>query len=500
MFNKKILLVLAAALCITGCSSAKELSGAGTQTLQNTAVELKDDMGALTISKSGSYVISGSTDNGSIIVDAGDDDEITLILDNAEINAQATAALYVKNAGTVTVVLDENTINTLTATGDFEADGDIKVDGVIFSKADLVLEGGGALNIDCETAHGIVSKDSLLINDGNYTISATKKGLSVNDDITINGGVISIDSEDDTIHSNANVVINDGTFTLNSGDDGIHADGEVSVNAGTIDIAECYEGIEGEVVTINDGIISIAASDDGINAAGGSESGEKGGMMNSDSDAYIYINGGTITIDADGDGIDSNGSLYVSGGNVYINGTENNGDGSLDYDIDAQITGGTVIATGMSGMAQNFAQGSTQCSALINLSTVMDAGTQIKLMDSSGNVLIDYTAVKKYNSVVISCPDMKTGESYTLVTGDVTTEFEMTDVIYGNGMQGGPGNFGDFKNGDRPQLPDGETPQLPDGEAPQLPDGETPQPPQDMKNGDGQNMPGMPGKEAPAKK
>lgn len=159
-----------------------------------------------------------------------------------------------------------------------------------------------------------------------------------------------------------------------------------------------------------------------------------------------------INIDAGGDGIDSNGSLYVSGGEIYVSGPESNADGALDYDGEATITGGSLIAAGASGMAQNFGSSSTQGSILVTFTT-QSAGTTISLLDESGNELISWQSGKTYNSVVISSPDITVGSTYTIKAGGYETTVTMDSVIYGNGMGIG-GGFPGGNGGMGGQRPD----------------------------------------------
>ena len=209
-----------------------------------------------------------------------------------------------------------------------------------------------------------------------------------------------------------------------------------------------------------------------------------------DSDAYIDILGGTIEIDAKGDGIDSNGDFSVSGGVIYVSGPGDDGNGALDYDGTATITGGTVVAAGMSGMAQNFGSDSTQGTMLINLDT--DQSGEITLKDTDGTVLVSYTPVREYNSVVISCAELSDGSTYTIHTGENSQEVTMESLVYTDGEatnapgqgggqmpQGGPmgdnnGDSDNSDNSDRPTPPQGQ------GNPPDMQNGERPQgdPPQ----------------------
>lgn len=277
------------------------------------------------------------------------------------------------------------------------------------------------------------------------TNAASAKGLKSDGNLIISGGSFNINSSDDGIHSNGNVIINEGNIIISSGDDGIHADSKTVINNGTITIEKSYEGIEGKSIDITGGIINLISSDDGLNAGGGTDQSSTGGRpgqntFSENSSCYIKITGGKINVKVSGDGIDSNGSLTVAGGEIYITGPQNSGNGALDYDSKAEISGGTVIATGMSGMAQNFGASSTQGSMLLTSKSVQQSGTDITVKDITGNVILTYKAQDQYNSVVISSPDIKKGEKYTVTIGTETQTIDMTSITYGTeGMTGGNG-------------------------------------------------------------
>lgn len=466
----------------------------------------------VTITSAGTYIISGSLSDGQIVIAASDSDKVQLVLNNAEINCNTSAAVYVKSADKVFVTLTAGTTNSLGGGTEYVQTDDNTVDGVIFSKSDLTLNGTGTLKIDADYRHGIVTKDTLCITggtyvidavktclagkdgikilDGSFTLTAGSKGLnSGNDDdakegsIYIAGGTFTIKSEDDSIHADGSCIISGGTYTIAAGDDGIHANYDTVITDGSITITDSYEGIEGRRITVSGGTINLTASDDGINAATGGSSDEQqmpGGQLGefggfgrqkgadvqsqemqmpqdgqqpqemqapasrsaSDDDVYVKITGGTITVNAGGDGIDSNGNLYITGGTVYVAGPTSNGDGALDYEEEASITGGTLIAAGSSGMAQSMGSNSTQCSMLVNLSETIAAGSVISLKDSSGNVLISWTSPKQFSSVVISTAELAQGSTYALVTGDTQTEVTLSSVATTSGSAGFGGGFG----------------------------------------------------------
>ena len=471
-------------------------------TCDSPAVGISDNQ--ITITRAGTYVLSGSLTNGQIVVDASGE-KVQIVLKDASINCDTSAALYVKSADKVFVTLAENTSNTLTNTKDFVAIDDNNIDAVIFSKSDLSLNGSGTLTIHAAYGHGIVSKDDLVITSGTYDITAARHALSGKDSVRIADGVFTLNAKKDGIHSENTdndekgfIYIADGTFsitcdsdgmdaeetlqvdggtiTIAAGDDGLHADGDLVLNDGTVTITRSYEGLEGKTVTITGGSYAVTASDDGVNAAGDGTAGdssdsassdsskeqkmpsgtppkrpqnssdstempdapksapngngnpEPGGMEDATDYNLIQISGGMLTVNAGGDGLDSNGDLTVTGGEIYIDGPVQGGNGALDCSGTATISGGTVIAVGSSGMAENFSSSSTQGSMLVTVSASMISG-EITLQDSNGNSLLSYTPAKSYNSVVISCPKLTSGETYTLLADDTTTTVTLDSLV-----------------------------------------------------------------------
>ena len=468
-------------------------------TCDSDAVQISGN--TVTIIDEGTYILSGTLTDGMVIVDAEDTDKVQLVLDGVDITSAESAAIYVREADKVFITTASDSQNTLTNGGTYTAIDDNNIDAAIFSKSDLTLNGAGSLTITAKAGHGVVSKDDLVLTSGTYQIDAASHGLSGKDSVRIasgsytivsgkdgiraenaddtslgfvyladgtfditsdgdgisaenwlqadggvytvkagggsenvqksdgewqfgpgqqtestdtteedtvsmkaikaagelilKGGKYSLDSADDTIHSNANVTISDGEFTLASGDDGIHADSATTISGGTIDITESYEGIEG------------------------------------------------LSID-------------ITGGETYVSGPTNDGNSALDYNGTGTVTGGIFIAAGSSGMAENFGDSSTQGVMMVTVNS-QAAGSAVSLSDSSGNELVSWTPEKEYTSVIISCPEITTGQEYTLTTGSDTTQITMDSIVYGSGsgMGGNPGNGGGPGNGgDMGQKPD----------------------------------------------
>lgn len=162
---------------------------------------------------------------------------------------------------------------------------------------------------------------------------------------------------------------------------------------------------------------------------GNTPSGMGGFDMDADESCVLTINGGTVTINADGDGIDSNGYFYMNGGTVYVEGPESNGDSALDYGISATITDGYFLSTGYSGMAQSFGSDSTQCSYMLTLSSNTSGTTTVTLTDADGNVLLSHETSKSYNSIIVSCPELEVGSTYTLTAGDTSQSITPTSTV-----------------------------------------------------------------------
>lgn len=293
--------------------------------------------------------------------------------------------------------------------------------------------GGGGM-------HGGMKPDGRSMTGTSTTIdsdsSTSMKGIKSGNSMLISNGTIMIDSADDSIHSNISATINGGTFEIASGDDAIHAEDTLTVTNGKFNITNSYEGLEALHIKVSGGNIKLKASDDGLNAAGGTDSsgtggrdemfgggiGGHGGGRSSNSNGSIVVSGGTLYINASGDGIDANGTLEITGGHTTVVGPTQGDTATLDYDKTGTIIGGTFIGTGASNMAQSFSS-SKQGVIAVSVGN-QSAGTQITLKDKNGKALISYAPELSYQVVILSTPEMKSGEKYTITVGTQSSEFE----------------------------------------------------------------------------
>lgn len=242
----------------------------------------------ITLSEEGVYVLSGTATDVTVYVE-NEEAKIQIVLDGVSITNSDSPAIYVKAADKVFITTTEGSENTLEVTGEYTADGDTNLDAVIFSKDDITLNGLGTLTLITSQGNGISGKDDVVITGGTYVIEAGKHGIEAKD----------------------LVAINDGTFDISA-----------------------VEGLEATNITINDGTIDIYATDDGINTTSKSTA----------YDVVTTINGGDINIEmgqGDTDAIDSNGDIYINGGNINI--TANS---PFDYDGQGELNGGTLTVNG----------------------------------------------------------------------------------------------------------------------------------------------------------
>ncbi|GIP29022.1 hypothetical protein J23TS9_41520 [Paenibacillus sp. J23TS9] len=630
--------------------------------------------GDVKISSAGTYAISGKLTSGSIVVEAGKDDIVHLVLNGAQIINSSGPAVQVKKAGKTVLTLNKGTNNSLSDGKTYADTSEDAPTAALFSQDDLTINGAGKLTVQGNHKDGITSKDDLkivsgtldinaaddgiigrdlaaiktgvihvnaggdgfkttydgdkdkgylVIEDGMFNIDAgsdgfqasttmlidggtfdmvtgggsanaephqeeqppqrpdfgsqtgtgaqsgptstqaqdaksqntktnseaqsqtetqkteqkqmaatdtnataqadtenseetetgSAKGLKADAGISISDGQFKIDSADDAVHTNGSIRIVGGQFSLATGDDGIHADTSIAISGGTIDITKSYEGIESADIAISGGEIQVVASDDGVNASegggsaegpggmfggeppagtpgqvppedqaqtngsqtqsnqtqsqtdqaqSGDQSGEQGqagaqqpptggqgmpGGPGGSGNAKLTISGGHLTVDAAGDGLDSNGSIVMTGGTVLVNGPTMNGNGALDYDGTFEQSGGLLVAAGSSGMAQTPSESSSQRSMMMTFPSTLKAGTLVTLADSKGTPILSFAPAKSIQSIVISTPDLKAGETYILYSGGTSTGTPK-DGLYEKGKLTGGTKIVSFKLGD----------------------------------------------------
>ena len=294
----------------------------------------------VTIDQEGVYVLSGTAENVTVTVEADDQAKVQIVLDGVNVTNVDAPVIYVKTADKVFVTSTDSE-NHMEVTGTYTADGDTNPDAVIFSKADLVLNGTGTLEIVSAQGNAVSSKDDLKVTGGNYVITSSADGLEANDSISIYDGDLTINAQKDALHSENDeddslgyIYILNGTLNITAADDAIRGTSIVQIDGGNINIETCTEGIEGTYIQLNGGNIDMYAANDGINATNKSTA----------YDVMIEVNGGTIHVSmgaGDTDAFDSNGNITINDGTIDVEATS-----AFDSDGTAQLNGGQVTVNG----------------------------------------------------------------------------------------------------------------------------------------------------------
>lgn len=536
----------------------------------------------VTVTRAGTYLVTGECADGQLIVDAGDKDTVCLVFQNVTLASKTSAAVYVKNAGRTVLNAAKNTVNTLSDATQYTNQADGEPDAAVYSKDDLTVNGLGVFQITGNYQDAVKSKDTLRITGSTLTVQSADDGLCGKDFVCVSGGEITIvaagdgikstydtdfqkgavavsggnisvtagadgvqaqnkvqidsgtlhivsgggaaeaaqkasanfpmypqnetdstasdgsykgvkcgylvsvtggtldlNCADDAVHSNHTVEIGGGSFTVQSGDDGIHADTALTVTGGNIEITQSYEGLEAAKISLQGGEIHVTASDDGVNAAGGKDNSQQnsrfGGDPFSADESLLEITGGKLVVDASGDGLDSNGDIVLSGGEVYIHGPTDDGNGALDYAGTFTATGGMLFAAGSSGMAQSISETSSAYAVAVGVEA--QENTAVRLLRADGSEACSFAPRKRFSHLVIVSPEIQKGESYTvstavfsggenadgLLTGASYTQETVVGTFTAESVSSAVGNawggFGGGKRGGMPnENPEGRNP------------------------------------------
>ncbi len=373
----------------------------------------------VTIQAEGTYVLSGTLDDGMVIVDVTKNDKVQLVLDGADIHSETSAPIYVRKADKVFITLPEGSENTLSCGESYTPIDDNNIDAAIFAKDDLTLNGSGKLTITAPGGHGIEAKDSLAITGGNYTITAASHALSANDDICIA----------------------EGTFALTAGKDGIHAKnnddptlGFVFIKGGLFQITATGDGISGEsYVEILDGAFEIVSGVGSANApahqGGGFPFGPPGSSGETTEEeststkgikaaGNVTISGGTFTIDAEDDGIHSNASVTITGGTFDIASGDDGVHADEDLNVEDGVIGVSTSYEGLEGLNITISGGQ------ISLVSTDDG------INAAGGSMEDF-----FGDGLSSEPTLE----FTTATADTAVLITLSDGFPGGGPGGGFG-------------------------------------------------------------
>jgi hypothetical protein len=260
------------------CGTKTAVSGKG----------ISEENGVITISKEGTYVLSGDY-SGQVLVDADKDAYVHIVLDGFNIVNESGPAIYSQQCDKLTITLADGSENSVADGAEYTSvDEDGEPDGAIYSKTDLSINGNGSIEVTGNYADAIKCKKDLKLISGSYKIKAASEGIKGRNSVVIKDGTYDITSTDTAIKATRDddadkgyIIIDGGDITINAGNDGIHSETHTTINGGNINIETSYEGIEGQMIDITGGEVNVYASDDGINASrigSSSNKGGKGGM------------------------------------------------------------------------------------------------------------------------------------------------------------------------------------------------------------------------------
>ena len=465
---------------ITLCGDSAEISGDGAYW----------NDGNIVIANAGKYVVSGSLSDGSIVVDAYDSSKVFIKLAGVSVYCSDDAAFRVDQADKVFLTLANGSDNSFES-GSVYSENALadNTGGTVFSHDDLTINGDGSLTITASYKHGIDCNDKLVIAGGNITVTAPNDGLHANDGINITDTTLTVNAADDGINGGESVLIaggsinisgcyegieavtveiNDGDLSIECTDDGINVNGGSGGFGGMGGMGGMGGNFKGEMRHNPKGDFEPgteppegmqipedmqmpedtqeSGSDSSARKMGQRRPGQVNMNMNTASESgsdtgdeeetWIHINGGNITIlnssGRDSDGLDSNGDIIITGGNILISLTGSGGNNAIDYGSESggvcEIGGGTLIACAGSAMAEALSSTSTQGSVMYTFGDEATGGSPVTVSDDSGNTLLEWTVPNSYTAVTVSCPEMTVGGSYTITTANSSETITLDEI------------------------------------------------------------------------
>ena len=423
--------------------------------------------GNVVIAEAGRYVLSGSLEDGSIIVDAHDSSKVWILLDGVEINCSDDACIQVDQADKVFLTLAEGSENTLISGSAYSdtalSDG---TDGAIFAHDDLTINGSGSLTVTAQYSHGISANDDLVITGGTITISAADDAIHVNDSIRIkdaaitvtagddgllttneveNGylyiesGTLDITASGDGIHTTGDVTVAGGETNISAGDDGIHSDASVFVQSGTILISDCYEGIEALIIDVSGGDVSINCEDDGFNANGGSSDmfgggGQMGGGQNDGTFGHGGMHGsgtdegttGEMPTPPDRSGESMSGGMPTGQETETASGSGQSSADTEDVETYISISGGNIRIVNEVGQDADGLDS--------NGDIKISGGTiYISLLGTGSNCAVDYASesggvAEITGGTIIACGASSMAESFDSTSTQASILYNMSSI------------------------------------------------------------------------
>lgn len=411
----------AATISLNGISAEASVDGVATSD------------GLVTINSAGTFIFSGDFD-GQVVVETEDEGKVRIVLDGVDISSPTDAAIRVTSADEVVVITAEGTENSLSDTSSYSSEDLAGGTGAIASSADLTIGGSGILNVTGNYSNGISSSDGLVILGGTINVISVDDGIRGKDYVAIADGTINISASGDGVQSTNSEDVGRGYFWMGGGsltvtgaNKGIDAVTDIVVDGGTLNLSSAGDTVEAAYILLASGSGMITSGDDGVN--GTSDSGTP----------WVSISGGDWTLNADGDGFDSNGDAHMSGGTMTVFGPTNSGNGAIDVQNGMTISGGTLFAAGSVGMDEAPTTSSDQSSIKYQATGTVGEGSVITVQSPDGTTIGTWTLPKQAQSFVVSSADISAGETYTVIIDGSTAGTAVAGEYQESAMGGGPG-------------------------------------------------------------
>lgn len=315
----------------TGADSAADWDPAITVelTLKGDSIEVSNSKpvavngSKATILFGGTYKITGSLNDGRIIVYTNDKDPVKLVLNGVNLRCSTGAPICIMNAEEAVIIIADGTENFIEDSASYIFDDAAKNEpnAAIFCKSNLTITGNGVLNVKSNYNDGIASKDALIIQGGSISVKSVDDGIRGRDCIIVKSGVLNLEVGGDGLKSDnpenatlGNISIENGTINIVSGGDAFQAEKNVLIKGGSFSLKTgggssnalasniSAKGIKALAsVTIDGGTFDVDSADDALH-----------------SDGTITVNGGTLTLSSGNDGIHANNLVEITGGKINI--------------------------------------------------------------------------------------------------------------------------------------------------------------------------------------
>lgn len=425
-----------------------ELSGATQITLSGSRAAVYGTGAAatgstVTIAHPGVYVISGTLDDGCVVVDCQFEGGVCLVLNGADIRCSTGSAIDIRQAYGTIVYLAEGTENFLSDGSVYatvtDTDGQAlekQPDAALYSADDLVISGEGVLTIQANYTYAVHSRDSFTLAGGTVEITSVQNGIKAADGVDILAGTITLDCALNGVSSSKkSVSISDGALLISCGADAVSAAKKIELSGGTLTIEDCREGLEAPVVLLSGGTAAIVAEENAIDA----------GMGDVDSgvaaqDCSVTVCGGSLYALASCC-VRTDGAFYVTDGQAFLRAMT--ADSSPLSAAESVVSGGALFLCGDFDSSVLTADGGVNA-VYYRASSTVAAGESVSLADANGETFFSLNPNVSFNAVLIAYSGLVDGEQGTLTCGGESLSFTQTDWLVTAAQAGFGGASGDM--------------------------------------------------------